>query len=336
MAIIGGFDPRLGQPPSEAETTLQAQQAAAGAQNLAAFDEGRFFQHLDSISELNPKGAVEWARKHPLAKQLGLEDLQYVPGNEEFDFVTGKTGLFRVNKVSGEWEQIEEMPERLGDGDISDTQLFAMKRRGTPQEQQFAEDMLAFRRAQAGEVSETTFAKKVAETEAGIKKDAPKVRNQMNSLNRQWDNVERELELAIEAVSPFTAGVGAWTAVVPATPARNLQARLETIRANIGFDKLQDMRANSPTGGALGQVSEMENILLQATQGSTDTGQSPAQLRETLQVILDNLKGIRQERNKAFEIDYGRFLLEQNKSQGKKETTNKGMTAEDYLKSIGR
>ena len=51
------------------------------------------------------------------------------------------------------------------------------------------------------------------------------------------------------------------------------------------------MREESPTGGALGQVSELELITLQATLGSLDMDQSEPQLLEN----LDRLSKIYQE-----------------------------------------
>lgn len=69
---------------------------------------------------------------------------------------------------------------------------------------------------------------------------------------------------------------------VGGTAAFDLNARLETVRANIGFNKLQEMRAASPTGGALGQVSNFENRLLQSVLGSLVMGQSREQMLEQL------------------------------------------------------
>lgn len=76
--------------------------------------------------------------------------------------------------------------------------------------------------------------------------------------------------------------VGMITQFFPGTDARKLGNTLDTLRANIGFDKLQEMRANSPTGGALGQVSNLENLLLQATSGRIDQFETPQQLQEQL------------------------------------------------------
>jgi hypothetical protein len=74
---------------------------------------------------------------------------------------------------------------------------------------------------------------------------------------------------------------------IPGSEARDFEARLETIKANIGFDKLQAMRDASPTGGALGQVSEMELRQLNASMGNLEQSQSPKQLRENLIAVRE-------------------------------------------------
>ena len=60
------------------------------------------------------------------------------------------------------------------------------------------------------------------------------------------------------------------------------EALATTIKSSIGFDRLQQMREERPTGGALGQVSELELITLQATLGSLDLNQSEEQLLDNL------------------------------------------------------
>lgn len=62
----------------------------------------------------------------------------------------------------------------------------------------------------------------------------------------------------------------------------------QTIKANIGFDRLQQMRMDSPTGGALGQVAVQELEALQSVLGSLSQSQSEDQLLEN----LDRLNGI--------------------------------------------
>ena len=67
--------------------------------------------------------------------------------------------------------------------------------------------------------------------------------------------------------------------------AYDLDKTIDTIKANIGFQELADMRAASPTGGALGQIAVRELEFLQAALGSLDKGQSQTQLTENLKAV---------------------------------------------------
>ena len=77
---------------------------------------------------------------------------------------------------------------------------------------------------------------------------------------------------------------------VPGTGPYDLEKRMDSLKANIGFDRLQSMRDASPTGGALGQVSDKENQLLQASLASMDIGQSADQLRANLKRVRDEYR----------------------------------------------
>jgi hypothetical protein len=85
--------------------------------------------------------------------------------------------------------------------------------------------------------------------------------------------------------SSTTGIVGKPTSFIPGTDAYNLNQRLLTIKANLGFDRLQQMRDASPTGGALGQVAVQELQALQATVGSLDIGQDSKELAKNLSKI---------------------------------------------------
>ena len=95
-------------------------------------------------------------------------------------------------------------------------------------------------------------------------------------------NVRQEIKEATALAGYWTTGVGGLLSNLPATPARDLQAKLTSIKANIGFDRLQQMRHDSPTGGALGQVAVQELVALQSTIASLDQLQSPPELRAAL------------------------------------------------------
>ena len=98
--------------------------------------------------------------------------------------------------------------------------------------------------------------------------------------------VVQDVAAAKSLVSGTTAGLtGKGASFIPGTDAYNLQQRLLTIKANLGFDRLQQMRDASPTGGALGQVAVQELQALQATVGSLELGQSKEELKKNLDKI---------------------------------------------------
>ena len=144
----------------------------------------------------------------------------------------------------------------------------------------------------------------------------------LQANNEQFDAIMTNIDAADELISPFTAGVGSYMEGLRGTPARDLSARMETVKANIGFDKLNEMRQTSPTGGALGQVTERELKFLQSVRGSLDEGQSPAQLRETLGEIKASLQRLQEVREIAFKLE------QQNATEGQI-TTSDPLTPND-------
>ena len=114
------------------------------------------------------------------------------------------------------------------------------------------------------------------------------------------DNVMNTVDKALGQVNTFTAGaIGTPLSFLPGTSAKDLDANLTTIKANLGFDRLQQMRDASPTGGALGQVAVQELVALQSTIGSLDNQQSPKQLRQNLQKVKYHYTRWRDAVNKA-------------------------------------
>lgn len=85
--------------------------------------------------------------------------------------------------------------------------------------------------------------------------------------------------------NPTTGLIGNFLKDVGGTAAADVNALATSIKASIGFDRLQEMREASPTGGALGQVSNMELRQLNAALGNLEQTQSEEQLLENLERI---------------------------------------------------
>lgn len=96
-------------------------------------------------------------------------------------------------------------------------------------------------------------------------------------------NIDQALKLSDSWLA--TGALGQMTRGIGGTPAAQLKALIDPIKANIGFDRLQQMRQDSPTGGALGQVAVQELDMLQATLGSLDPNAGPEILTRNIKLI---------------------------------------------------
>lgn len=98
-------------------------------------------------------------------------------------------------------------------------------------------------------------------------------------------NIQEIREVMENSVLPTTGVFGQILRNVGGTGALDVKKLLDPIEAAIGFERLQAMRDASPTGGALGQVTERELTLLSSALGSLDQAQSKEQFLTRLQSI---------------------------------------------------
>jgi hypothetical protein len=127
---------------------------------------------------------------------------------------------------------------------------------------------------------------KALEAQLAQNKAGKAVQLQFTKANRIIDQVDAVLP----KVGWQTAGVAGLFSFVPGSVQKDLQTEINSIKANIGFNELQEMRNASPTGGALGQVAVQELDFLQSTLGSLDSKQSPGQLRENLMQVKSHFQ----------------------------------------------
>lgn len=118
-------------------------------------------------------------------------------------------------------------------------------------------------------------------------------KNKQKMAERGGGVVVEDIDRAIKVIDGGgvfngTGLTGSLLAGLPGTDAHKLGNLIETVKANAGFDKLQQMRDASPTGGALGQVSERELSFLQAAIGNL----SQSQDAETLKFNLNRVRKI--------------------------------------------
>lgn len=152
----------------------------------------------------------------------------------------------------------------------------------------------------------------VKTAELGTQKvfDAPKAQARIAATLAKSKTVTNKIDQAIGKVNGLSAGYGALWNRWPTSDARDLAADIETIKANLGFDELNEMRQNSPTGGALGQVAVQEIEFLQSVISNLSQSQSPEQLRANLQEVRQAKIDSDRRIQAAYDADYGRFTGE--------------------------
>ena len=133
----------------------------------------------------------------------------------------------------------------------------------------------------------------------------------INSIQSALDNdTSKNIFDSLNIFDNVTGIYGNLLKSVPSSPAHGVMLNIETIEAAVAFDRLQAMRNASKTGGALGQVSNIELRLLSSSLGNLKQSNS----KEEFQRNLNQVKKVYNE------IVHGKDY--QDPSDVKKSTTN--------------
>lgn len=110
------------------------------------------------------------------------------------------------------------------------------------------------------------------------------------TLQGSTNSMDRLATAANEALNhPGLQGITGLRGAIPNIPgsaAADAQAKLSTLKSQVGFGVLQDMRNNSKTGGALGSVSDAEGKRLEANLAALENAQSTDQMKDSLRKII--------------------------------------------------
>lgn len=140
------------------------------------------------------------------------------------------------------------------------------------------------------EQAATTFAQNAENFKKDKTKNLQKIdlaEQRASTVNDQIDLIRREIQEAKDTGKWDGVGLDSLTRALPGR-ARTVKNALDTIRANVGFQTLEEMRAASPTGGALGQITERELAFLQQVKGALDQMNTIEQLESTFNNIQNH------------------------------------------------
>lgn len=170
-----------------------------------------------------------------------------------------------------------------------------------------------------GAATPVVSAQEVGQNAAAIQanKDLPAAFSRFRNQTAQADLVTKNIDDALAKTDWTSAGpMQTLTGWAPWTPAGALQQTVTSIKANVGFQQLQQMRYESPTGGALGQVAVQELDFLQAALGSLNAAQTPADLSKTLNDVRDHYTRFKAFASQDYELAQARSQTGQTPGNG--------------------
>lgn len=213
--------------------------------------------------------------------------------------------------------------QHMGGGGGIENALYqdALKKGMTPE--QAAEVASKYKRAGADEAGSVQKAKE--EAKLGVKTEAaePKARQTMERMSSNADDAKAAVDMALKQSSDWTTGfAGNVGKHIPGTPAFDLAANLDRLQSRLGLDTLQEIKDSSPTGSALGRVTNYEMGILVKAKENLDQAQSRPQFEAALKDLKIKLDNSKKHVKDAYEETYS------NKKQASEPSTSQ--EAVDY------
>ncbi len=151
---------------------------------------------------------------------------------------------------------------------------------------------------------------KIAAEQPAAKRMLDTTNETLGSIDREIDNLLMQDESGKATLTPGAdSNVGGWYDTYmpnqPGTAASNAWASIEKLKSNIGVQVLNAMREASPTGGAVGNVTEKEWPILQNQLASLDPRMGEEALAENLLEIKRRVARMRDIAAGAYESNYG-------------------------------
>jgi hypothetical protein len=133
----------------------------------------------------------------------------------------------------------------------------------------------------------------------------PKATSALKSFETETDAFDKDIERLRNhpGLSEITGLIGGRTPALTGA-GRQAQALYEKITAKGGFQALQNMRNASPTGGALGNVSNQEGLRLEKSVAAIDRRQDAKDVQAALDTYRFDLRNAKRLMREAYEDTY--------------------------------
>jgi hypothetical protein len=275
MTITPPAPAPAGVAPAQAAVTTAAP-AAVGAPTGVA---GAFNQQFGGMGTGIPTGAPAVAAQAlPLDVAQGVADLENtitqtaLRAQELDEAIANAPDNATKLRLEGERIAIQNELDRL-----------------SLQQQIAAEPDVARKRELENELIELQIqneADKAAATakKAELRQQQQEIRGN-NTLRLLSDVYDQSLGFVGGAIPGFIRGVTA--DYLPASDAGKAQGQLAGVQVGIFTDQLAGMRESSPTGAAVGNVTDSERTAMASAYGALDVGGDPEVLRQNLRAIAN-------------------------------------------------
>jgi len=185
-------------------------------------------------------------------------------------------------------------------------------------------------------------------TDIELRQVESKARSTAAAAGKRYDRMIKSAEDLLKSPQLDTV-IGNVQGNVPETAlslssqgAANALALYNTLVVRGGFAELQNLREASLTGGALGQVTDRENVMLQQAAATLSRTQDEATFRQRLSDYINELKASKQRVEQAWERDFGRPfsagsrpLVGGASAPAPQRETQRGSNIDDLLKKYG-
>jgi hypothetical protein len=282
---LTNFD-RTAQADTRADTLFQQGQEKVGRE--AAQEQGRAILsnlgmgYNKAIAAGAPEKAEEILKKMAtVGEKTGLEVQDFV--SSEVPERYKPVGKYVFDKTSGTF--LDPESGKAESTDAMDENDFAQ--RLYQNKEAYTEDSWAAYSASVTEEGVRKAAEKLEaiNPEEAISKKRMAMTSESNRLLSQADELlARVPKDALGRTGQFVLGA------LPMTEQGAVQGLVDTLKSNIAFDTLQQMRDMSKTGGALGQVSNNELKLLESNIAALDP--SSPDFPKRLQQVMDQYQHI--------------------------------------------
>ena len=175
-----------------------------------------------------------------------------------------------------------------------------------------------------------------------IKQSEDKIHKTAGQMLADFNNIDAVGNEVLSQIGFGTSGIIGSKLSSIYQPSADMASNLDTLRADATFSKLQSIRENSPTGGAVGNMSDNEGRLMGAAQAALNQEQSPEQLKTNVKRYLDIRKGVIDRYAEDYKTDYGYYPdgyqspNEQQSSQGQSQPSPQvqQMSDEDIMRAL--